>query len=71
LSGRRFLKKFPELPITLSKRGGRCKEAERVKTFSESGHKDFSPVVKDLKAGGMIPRRDILNLLEIKTDLAG
>ncbi|NWF92487.1 MAG: CBS domain-containing protein [Syntrophaceae bacterium] len=29
------------------------------------------PVVKDRKVAGMITRKDILNLLEIRTDLGG
>jgi hypothetical protein len=41
LNGRRFLKKFPELPITLLKRGDNCKKDERVKTFSDTGDTDF------------------------------
>jgi hypothetical protein len=70
LSGRRFLKKFPELPITLLRRGDHCKKGERIKTFSGTGGTDFSLVTKDRKAAGMITRKDILNLLEIKADLA-
>jgi hypothetical protein len=71
LSGRKLLKKSPQLLITLLKRGDHCKNDERVKTFSDTGDTDFSPVMKDQKAAEMITRKDILNLLEIKTDLAG